>query len=89
MISKLFCFILLQRISGDEVDGNLEEREQWEEEQAKPMWITDNKSNIKYEITQVNYAQVYSNFVKCDCKNFSNSIFFFFSFFLLELFGMF
>jgi hypothetical protein len=52
----------ITRVSGDDIDDVQEEKEEWEEgqsdEQAKPMWITDSKNNIKYEITQVNYAQV-------------------------------
>nr|XP_015833716.1 PREDICTED: transcription factor Sp4 [Tribolium castaneum] len=51
----------ITRINGDDIDDVHEEKDEWDDaqsdEQAKPMWITDNKNNIKYEITQVNYAQ--------------------------------
>ncbi|XP_044267596.1 transcription factor Sp4-like isoform X2 [Tribolium madens] len=51
----------ITRINGDDVDDVHEDKDEWDDaqsdEQAKPMWITDNKNNIKYEITQVNYAQ--------------------------------
>lgn len=60
-----FIFVLnfwLQRINGDGVEEIHGDKDEWDDsqsdEQAKPMWITDNKNNIKYEITQVNYAQV-------------------------------
>lgn len=56
----VFDLCIFQQVNGE--DNADEDMEEWDDvpsnEEAKPMWITDSKNNIKYEITQVNYAQV-------------------------------